>query len=187
MSMSIPLVWDEVAWSPVWGFYLGRDITGHLIVDGGVLSNFPIELFISHEPHVVKLMGAAGVHPVLGMLIDERLPVAQAKAALVTVDIKPGELRTVQRLQRLIDTATTAHDKMVLDEYTELVVRLPAQGYGTTEFDMSEARRDALVGAGRTAMGLYFDTPRGSVVPAQAAPGERPISHADRLALNILQ
>jgi NTE family protein len=187
MSMSIPLVWNEVTWQAAWGAYLGRDIAGHLVVDGGVLSNFPIELFISREPHVVKLMGPAGAHPVLGMLIDERLPVATAKGVFVTIDIKPGELRTVQRLQRLIDTATTAHDKMVLDEYSQLVVRLPAEGYGTTEFDMSDARRDALVDAGRTAMGLYFDSPSGLVLPTKAAPGGRPISHADRLALNILQ
>jgi predicted acylesterase/phospholipase RssA len=186
MSMSIPLVWNEVSWQPAWGAYLGRDLAGHLIVDGGVLSNFPIELFISNDPHVVRLMGPAGANPVLGMLIDERLPVPHARAALVTVDIKPGELRTVQRLQRLIDTATTAHDKMVLDEYSQWVVRLPAAGYGTTEFDMSPARRDALVAGGRTAMGAYLDSPRG-LVPTAAAPGERPITHADRLALNILR
>jgi hypothetical protein len=67
-----------------------------------------------------------------------------------------------------------------------LLVRLPAAAYGTTEFDMSPARRDALVGAGRTAMGAYLDAPRG-LVPTAAAPGERPITHADRLALNILR
>ena len=50
MSMSIPLVWNEVVWQSDWGQYLGRDVTGHAIVDGGLLSNFPIELFISDEP-----------------------------------------------------------------------------------------------------------------------------------------
>jgi hypothetical protein len=44
---------------------------------------------------------------------------------------------------------------MVIDEYRHLVVRLPAAGYGTTEFDMSEDRRAALVEAGRTAMASY--------------------------------
>jgi len=28
MSMSIPLVWDEVLWQPGWGKYLGRDVAG---------------------------------------------------------------------------------------------------------------------------------------------------------------
>jgi predicted acylesterase/phospholipase RssA len=57
MSMSIPLVWDEVLWRASWGKYLGRDVARHAIVDGGLLSNFPIELFISDAPKVVKLMG----------------------------------------------------------------------------------------------------------------------------------
>ena len=136
-------------------------------------------------------MGAADqlsetTNPVLGLLIDERLPVPQAKGMLVSVNIKPGELRTVQRLQRLVDTATTAHDKMVIEEYEHLVVRLPAQGYGTTEFDMSEARRAALVDAGRAAMTLHFDAPRGLRLPTKA-PGEKQATHADRLAMNILQ
>jgi hypothetical protein len=33
---------------------------------------------------------------------------------------------------------TTAHDKMVIEEFADLVVKLPAGGYGTTEFDMSD-------------------------------------------------
>jgi predicted acylesterase/phospholipase RssA len=187
MSMSIPLVWNEVVWEPAWGQYLGRDVAGHFVVDGGVLSNFPIELFVSSEPRVAKLMGPKGANPVLGMLIDEHLPVPSAKGRFVTIDIKPGELRTVQRLQRLIDTATTAHDKMVIDEYTNLVVQLPAQGYGTTEFDMSEERRTALVDAGRTAMALYFDTPRGLRLPTKAGGGERVTTRGDTIALNILK
>ena len=52
MSMSLPLVWDEVVWRSEWGPYLGQDLTGHQIVDGGLLSNFPIELFISKDPYV---------------------------------------------------------------------------------------------------------------------------------------
>ena len=40
---------------------------------------------------------------------------------------------------------TGAHDKMVIEEFEHLVVRLPAAGYGTTEFDMSDERRKALL------------------------------------------
>src|SRR5262249_16773398 len=75
MSMSIPLVWDEVIWQASWGPYRGRDIAGHVIVDGGLLSNFPIELFISDAPQVTKLMGPKKDNSVLGLLIDEKLPV----------------------------------------------------------------------------------------------------------------
>jgi len=192
MSMSIPLVWDEVVWQPAWGQYLGRNVAEHAIVDGGVLSNFPIELFISDEPQVVRLMGPKTESQVLGLLIDERLPVpaAEGKGIFVDVDIKPGELRTVQRLQRLANTATTAHDKMVIDEYASLVARLPAAGYGTTEFDMSDERREALVDAGRTAMALYLDTPPGLDLPTAGlskGPGGRMATPADRIAKNLLE
>jgi NTE family protein len=192
MSMSIPLVWEEVIWDRNWGFYLEIDITDHAIVDGGLLSNFPLELFISDEPQVTRLMGPKGNDPVLGWLIDESLPVSAAAGArglLVDIDIKPKELRTVQRLSRLINTATTAHDKMVIEEFNHLVVRMPAQGYGTTEFDMSDERRIALVEAGRRAMRDYFDNlPVPAAVPRglEDAQAERTRRIADRIATRIL-
>lgn len=190
MSMSIPLVWDEVIWKSSWGQYLGRDMTDHAIVDGGLLSNFPIELFISDEQQVVKLMGPKKGNPVLGMLIDEQLPVPMPKARgmIVDVNIKPGELRTVQRLQRLANAATSAHDKMVIDEFSNLIVRLPAAGYGTTEFEMSDERRMALVNAGRSAMASYFDAQRlASSAPRAARGAPMKASKADRIATAILQ
>lgn len=190
MSMSIPLVWDEVIWKSSWGQYLGRDMTDHAIVDGGLLSNFPIELFISDEQQVVKLMGPKKGNPVLGMLIDEHLPVPMPKARglIVDVNIKPGELRTVQRLQRLANAATSAHDKMVIDEFSNLIVRLPAAGYGTTEFEMSDERRMALVNAGRSAMASYFDAQRlASSAPRAARGAPVKASKADRIATAILQ
>ena len=56
---------------PSWGKYQGRDVKGHAIVDGGLLSNFPIELFISDAPQVTHLMGPKQDDPILGFLIDE--------------------------------------------------------------------------------------------------------------------
>jgi NTE family protein len=187
MSMSIPLLWDEVIWQPGWGKYLGRDVADHAIVDGGLLSNFPIELFISDAPQVIKLMGPKKNNPVLGLLIDDKLPVT--KGLLVRINIKPEELRTLQRLRRLVDTATGAHDKMVIDEYSHLVARLPAQGYGTTEFDMSDERRDALVKIGREAMALYLDTPAGLVLPSKAMrrTDGQVQTMADRIASSALE
>jgi predicted acylesterase/phospholipase RssA len=204
MSMSIPLVWDEVVWKEAWGSYLGQPMAGHVIVDGGMLSNFPIELFISGEAPVTKLMGPKQDHPVLGLLIDETLPVPVKRGLLIDVNIKPGELRTVQRIMRLVNTMTGAHDKMVIEEYEHLVVRLPAGGYGTTEFDMSDPRRESLVAAGRRAMKAYLDArpaPRGAAPRgvkakgAKAAPrgakgtrGVKPSpTAADRIARRLLR
>jgi NTE family protein len=160
MSMSIPLLWQEVVWPENWGTYLGKDMKDHVVVDGGMLSNFPMELFLSGDPQVIHLMGPKRDNPVMGLLIDESLPVpvpAKKRGILVSVDVKPGELRTVQRIKHLVDTMTQAHDKMVMEEFDEFVVHLPAQGYGTTEFDMTEERRQALVAAGKNAMAVYLD------------------------------
>ena len=158
MSMSVPLLWAEVVWQKEWGKYRGRDLTDHTIVDGGILSNFPIELFVSRDPLVTAIMGPNQSDAVLGMLIDETLPVPGA-AALSTPSpgsLQFNELRTVQRLNRLLDTVFNAHDKMLIDAFAHLVIRLPAKGYSITEFDMSDERRDWLVNAGQEAMQDYF-------------------------------
>jgi NTE family protein len=193
MSMSIPLLWEEVIWRAEWGLYLGRALTGHTIVDGGMLSNFPLELFISDAPHVVKLMGPKQDTPVLGMLIDDTLAVPQVlggRGVLVNLNVQPQGLRTVQRIAHLVDTAMNAHDKMVIEAFSHLVVRLPSQGYGVIEFDMSDERRAALVAAGRSATNAYFDQPPlvlGGARDMEAEAGRQARRTADRIALRILE
>lgn len=159
MSMSVPLLWEEVVWRPEWGRYRGRDLAGHAIVDGGLLSNFPIELYLSTAPQVTAVMGEGQGHEVLGFLIDEDLPVPGAPSPATKVDdgLDLAELTTVQRLKRLVDTAIQAHDKAVIEAFEHLVVRLPARGYGTTEFAMRPERRDALIAAGREVTQRYLD------------------------------
>ena len=66
-------------------------------------------------------------------------------------------LKTVQRIRKLVDTMTTAHDKLAIKAHEKEICRLPAKGYGTTEFDMSDRRLQALIKAGRKAMKEYFD------------------------------
>jgi len=160
MSMSLPLLWQEVVWRSEWGTYRGKDITGHTVVDGGMLSNFPIELFLSDQPHVTAVMGEKSTADlnVVGFLIDETLevpgapvPVSEARA------FDFGQLRTVNRLKNLLNTMTQAHDKSVIEASQRFVVRLPAKTYGTIEFGMSDQRRDALIAAGRQATARYFD------------------------------
>jgi len=188
MSMSIPFVWQEVEWSPDWGTYRGRDLSGHMIVDGGVLSNFPIELFVSGERHVTSLMGEKRSKSVMGLLIDETLEVPNAPApAEVGSPSTLGRLKTITRIKRLVDTITTAHDKEIIESLSDLVVRMPARGYGTTEFDMSEERRAALVAAGRQYMRQYLSRPVGleSVAPPEET--ARAQHEATRLATRFLE
>lgn len=187
MSMSIPLLWQEVVWQKEWGKYRDQEIAGHSIVDGGVLSNFPIELFLSDLPSITSLMGPKTSNNVLGMLIDETLAVEGVESAPKTkggIDI--AGLKTVQRIGGLVNTMLEAHDKSVIATFENLVVRLPAKGYGTTEFEMSDERRNLLIAAGQIAMKTYFERQN----QAPAIKGEKiqsPQVIADKIASRMLR
>jgi predicted acylesterase/phospholipase RssA len=158
MSMSVPLLWQEVIWRPEWGKYRGRDLSGHAVVDGGLLSNFPIELYVSGDPEVTAVMGEKSARSVIGFLIDETLEVKGAPPpAKPSAPSLLSEAKTFQRLKQLANTATQAHDKAAIDSFEHLVVRLPAKTYGTTEFDMTPARRQALIAAGLGITRSYLD------------------------------
>ena len=188
MSMSLPLLWQEVVWQPEWGDYMGRPLAGHRVVDGGLLSNFPIELFLSSDPHVTALMGHRTSQGVLGLLIDESLPVGEVAERNAPADGGLASLPPAQRIKGLVDTATQAHDKMVIDAFEQFVCRLPARGYQTTEFDMTDARRDALIAAGQQALDAYFrlQETEGMKGPDVFAM-ERALRRADKTAVKILQ
>ncbi len=188
MSMSLPLLWQEVVWQPEWGDYLGRPLAGHRVVDGGLLSNFPIELFLSSDPHVTALMGHRTSQGVLGLLIDESLPVGEEVERAAPPPTGLASLPPAQRIKGLVDTATQAHDKMVIDAFEQFVCRLPARGYQTTEFDMTDARRDALIAAGQQALDAYFrlQETEGMKGPDVFAM-ERALRRADKTAVKILQ
>jgi len=193
MSMNLPLLWQEVIWQAEWGAYCERDLTGHAIVDGGMLSNFPLELFVSNQPPVTAVMGPKTSDRVLGFLIDETLavPGAPQKPEQAATGFSFGDLRTVQRVLRLINTMSQAHDKMVIEAFERLVVRLPAKGYGTTEFDMSAARRTALVTGGQQTAQAYFAAQEAALLdPSVSFSGETAsaaLRAADRIALRLLE
>ncbi len=167
MSMSIPFVWQEVKWKAEWGKYMDNDITGNIIVDGGVLSNFPIHLLTSTDKEVTDIMGDTdpAAVPNLGFLIDEKLTVkgsGEAEEPEGTDSTEGGmldnikRLKTVRRIGRLIDTMTGAHDLASIEAHKNEICRLPAKGYGTTEFGMKGDRMQALINAGEKAMREYF-------------------------------
>ena len=164
MSMSIPFLWQEVIWQANWGNYRGRNIYGNKFVDGGVLSNFPVEYFLSDSSEVREVMGddkPSSPDNVVGFLIDELLPVP---GALPDFDFGPQkddvEARwsvVSDRISDLVTTLMTARDNITMKKYADRICRLPALGYGTTEFDMTPERVDALVAAGQAAMQDFLD------------------------------
>lgn len=188
MSMSVPLLWQEVVWQHEWGFYMHRELTGHCVVDGGLLSNFPIELFLSNDPYIHQQMGPKTHAELLGFLIDESLSVPD----IVPDPVDDGSaditiLPVTSRIKSLVDTTTQARDKMVIEAFEQYVCRLPAKGYGTTEFNMTDKRREALIRAGHRATELHFQTAQleGMLMP-DVQEMERALSQADQLARNLL-
>jgi NTE family protein len=160
MSMSCPMVWQEVVWRSEWGLYRGRDLSGHVIVDGGLLSNFPIKLFVSDEKEVDEIMGSdSSSENVIGLLLDDSVYVPGAEETEKIDSGVPSFLERSDvlgamtlRLQGMAETLLGAHDKSVMDAHKHMVCRLPAKGYGVLEFDLTPERMAPIVKAGDMAM-----------------------------------
>ena len=160
MSMSCPFAWQEVVWRQEWGLYRGRDLAGHTVVDGGLLSNFPIKLFLSSEENVEDIMGKdSASQSVIGLLLDDNMPVPGAENTEKKETTTPGFLERsdllaemMRRIYGMAETALSAHDKSVIDAYQNMVCRLPAQGYGILEFDLTPERMAPILHAGEAAM-----------------------------------
>ncbi|RPI51764.1 MAG: hypothetical protein EHM56_09140, partial [Chloroflexi bacterium] len=193
MSMSVPLLWQEVEWREEWGPYHAWDpatgdlqpvdVTGHAVVDGGLLSNFPIALLLADRPDVAAVVGPARTRNVLGLLIDETLQVPNRPVKPPTPSrFSLGGMRTVERIHRLLTTATAAHDNMAISAFARHVVRLPAGGYGTVQFDMDDDERQALLDAGQAAMRAFLG--QQSVLEGMPQGAEFTVGTAERALAN---
>lgn len=136
MSMSIPIFFEPWPWRTA-------DGEEHLIVDGGVLSNFPVWIFDSKgEPP----------WPTFGLALVEPDPKAQPGRDRPSAE----DTGIVTYLKDLASTMMEAHDRMYLQNDTFVrTIRIPTLGVGTTEFDLSPARAEALFKSGYDA-GLKF-------------------------------
>lgn len=164
MSMSCPFVWQEVVWQKEWGLYNGRDLSGHKVVDGGLLSNFPIRLFLSDEEHEAQIMGkGSSSQSVIGLLLDDNMPVPGAQETQKQEADSPSFLERsdilaemMLRIYGMAETALSAHDKSVIDAHRHLVCRLPAKEYGILEFDLTAERMAPILRAGEAAMEAHL-------------------------------
>ncbi|HEY8489796.1 MAG TPA: patatin-like phospholipase family protein [Dehalococcoidia bacterium] len=143
MSMGIPFFFE-----PVW---LRNRRTGavHALVDGGILSNFPVWLFdVQGVPR----------WPTFGFLLDEG------------AGVTPRFRHLLHYARALWNTATTAHDAMAIEESLDegaalelarhtraRTIAIRTLGVGTTEFDLTPERKQALLMEGRRAAAEFFD------------------------------
>jgi NTE family protein len=138
MSMSIPIFFEPVE---------VKDASGeHMIVDGGMLSNFPVWLFDAPE-------GKRPRWPTFGMMLLEPEPRKAIGHRLDNEDdpeVKHGSL--ISFAKSLAQTMMAAHDRMYLDEATYArTIAIPTLGVGTTEFEITHDRVEGLYQSGHDA------------------------------------
>ncbi len=135
MSMSIPVFFEPVIHRNP---RTGQD---HVIVDGGMLSNFPVWLFDAegHDPR----------WPTFGLMLvaaDPRTVVAPAP------DHGVGRFSALGYVKALASTMMEAHDRLYLEAATfARTIPIPTLGVGTTEFGIRPERVKALYASGHMA------------------------------------
>ena len=139
MSMSIPIFFEPVSFTNP---KTGRE---HLIVDGGILSNFPVWLFDAEEP----------MWPTLGVKFVEDNP----RAPLGTSRVRGGVFKLVDYARSLMETMMEAHDRFYLEQTDfDRTIAIDPMGVGTTEFDLSRERAMKLYDAGRSAAEAFLNS-----------------------------
>lgn len=104
-----------------------------VIVDGGVLSNFPIWLFMNEK---LKKQ----TRPVMGFRLTPDIE-----------EIPPNEINNaLQMFHSLFETMRIAHDvKYIQEEHAKNIVFIPAKDVKATDFDISDEKKEALIQEGR--------------------------------------
>jgi NTE family protein len=155
MSMSIPVFFEPVSFREP---ETGRE---HVIVDGGMLSNFPVWLFDSEEPS----------RPTIGVKFAEE----DSRAPLGTSGSGGGLFDLVDYAGNLVETMLEAHDRFYLEESDfHRTIAIDPLGVGITEFDLPRDRAMELYESGRVAAEEFLGQKRSApVAQADARPPSR--------------
>jgi NTE family protein len=144
MSMSIPIFFEPVRHENP---ETGEEI---IIVDGGMLSNFPVWLFDSD-----------GVPnwPTFGLLLVEPNLRAHLGTQIEPPRKERGVAALVDYLKSLAQTMMAAHDRLYVEQadYAR-TIPIPTLGVKTTEFDVTRERALALYESGRKAAEEFLET-----------------------------
>ena len=145
MSMSIPVFFEPIVHrNPK----TGED---HLIVDGGMLSNFPVWLFDRE--------GRDPRWPTFGLLLVEPDPKVPIGHRLTGEEHGATRGSLVDYVKSLASTMMAAHDRLYLEKATYArTIAIPTLGVGTTEFDITPERARDLYDAGHKAASEFLAT-----------------------------
>jgi NTE family protein len=131
MSCSLPFFFEPVK--------LRDRVGANIVVDGGVLSNFPMWLF--DKENVKK------VRPVLGVKLSQNLiqqPTNKIKNAL-------------NMFEALFETMKDAHDSRYISrKHEKNIIFIPTEGNLTTEFQLSDEKKQELIDLGKKNAEKFF-------------------------------
>lgn len=142
MSMSIPIFFEPVTWpNPETG-------EKHVLVDGGMLSNFPVWIYDADGEPEWPTFGLLLVEP------DKEAVPGQKEAA---PDI--GRFGIFDYVRALASTLMEAHDRRYVEQadYAR-TIGIPTLGVGTTEFDLDAGRKLDLYDSGARAAEAFLAT-----------------------------
>lgn len=133
MSCSIPYFFEPVK--------LKTFDRSDVVVDGGVLSNFPMWLF--DKEHVDK------TRPVLGIKLTSKTPELQ----------KNNVNNSIKLLEALFETMMNAHDSRYISRKHEKdIIFIPTEGVSGINFDITADERKYLMDVGRESATQFLKT-----------------------------
>jgi len=146
MSMSIPIFFEPVR------IHNEQTNWQHVLVDGGMLSNFPVWLF--------DCQGRDPKWPTFGLLLVEPNPRTSIADRLPEPEHAPrGARGLVQLLTGMVHTMMEAHDRLYVQKADfARTIGIPTLGVGTTEFAIPRARALELYESGRKAGADFLAT-----------------------------
>lgn len=126
MSSSLPYFFEPIK------IYNGKG-EASIFVDGGVLSNFPMWLFMNKKGSKLK-------RPVIGFNLTPDLD-----------KIQPNKINNaVEMFTSLFKTMRTAHDlRYISEEHAKNVVFIPVDNVNTTDFELKLQEKEDLIDLGR--------------------------------------
>lgn len=144
MSTSIPYFFDPVMLRKKPGSDKGEPFRKQFVyvVDGGILSNFPLWIF-DQEREKADEKGT----PVIGYQLVGR------------TDKQPRTISgPISMFQALFSTMMDAHDERYIEDFNRFrTVKIPTMGVQTTQFSISKQKSEELYQSGIRSAAKYFD------------------------------
>ncbi|WP_338473259.1 patatin-like phospholipase family protein [Niallia sp. XMNu-256] len=133
MSCSLPYFFEPVT--------LKSKKESSIIVDGGVLSNFPMWLF--DDDNVDR------VRPVIGIKLSHNME-----------DLPKNKIKNaIQLFTALFETMKDAHDaRYISRKHEKDIIFIPTAGVATTEFALTETKKQTLLKQGRDSANKFFES-----------------------------